>query len=364
MDAGISEAALARWVRERFGAGVGIRAVAPLGGEAGEKGFGYGKPLRISLDAGPIREVVLHPSVPDGFGHDTLADRAAEALLPWDTFGNLPGHVRALDVGYFAADGSLASLAGARDFWVATEFGEGEPYFRDLERLEHADGAGERDVARAELLAAALARIHADRHDAPELYRRRIRDLFGGHECIAGMIDSYADVDLDGWASPAFFLDLERRLVPWRFRLRGETARLCRVHGDFHPWNILFADDDRPTFLDRSRGEWGEAADDVACLSVNYLFFSLRAHGRLAGAYADLWSRFFQRYHEETEDPLLLELVAPFFAFRCLVLASPLWYPHLAPDVRAALLRFASRAIDLPRFDPHGVNELLGAGSP
>ena len=27
--------------------------------------------------------------------------------------------------------------------------------------------------------------------------------------------------------------------------------------------------------LDRSRGEWGEAADDVSSMTINYLFFGL-----------------------------------------------------------------------------------------
>ncbi len=356
---GFTREALERWVKERFGAGVGIAAVRPLGGNAGEKGFGYGIPLRVTLDSGPVRDLVFHLAGTEGFGHDTLADRAAEALLPWETFGNLPGHVRPVDVGYLGGDGQIASLAGVRDFWVATEYAEGEPYFHDLERLRYDERAGERDLARAELLAASLARIHADRHDEPELYRRRIRDLFGGHECIAGLLDSYVGVDTAAFAPPGFLAELETRLVPWRLRLREETGRLCRVHGDFHPWNILFAADDRPTFLDRSRGEWGEAADDVACLSFNYLFFSLRAHGRLAGAYADLWSRFYRRYREETDDGTLYELIGPFFVFRALVLASPLWYPGLPPEVRAGLLRFSAGVLARPRFDPHAVNGLL-----
>jgi aminoglycoside phosphotransferase (APT) family kinase protein len=44
------------------------------------------------------------------------------------------------------------------------------------------------------------------------------------------------------------------------------------VHGDFHPWNILFQNDCDFAVLDRSRGEWGDPADDVAPLTINYLF--------------------------------------------------------------------------------------------
>ena len=35
------------------------------------------------------------------------------------------------------------------------------------------------------------------------------------------------------------------------------------MHGDFHPWNLLFREGVEFSVLDRSRGEWGEPADDV-----------------------------------------------------------------------------------------------------
>ena len=53
---------------------------------------------------------------------------------------------------------------------------------------------------------------------------------------------------------------LERDLVSWRWRLRERHHRLSRVHGDFHPWNLLFREDTELSVLDRSRGEWGEPA--------------------------------------------------------------------------------------------------------
>ena len=77
--------------------------------------------------------------------------------------------------------------------------------------------------------------------------------------------------------------------VDWRWRIKHRTHRLCRVHGDFHPWNILFREDTDFTLLDRSRGEWGEPADDTTCLSINYLFSSLLRSGRLEGPFEKMF---------------------------------------------------------------------------
>jgi hypothetical protein len=124
------------------------------------------------------------------------------------------------------------------------------------------------------------------------------------------------------------------------------------VHGDFHPWNILFREGTDFTALDRSRGEWGDAADDVTSLTLNYAFFSLQQRGRIEGALEELFRRFWKRYLEGSGDAEILEVAAPFLTFRSLVMASPLWYPRLADAVRRRLLAFARRVLEEPRFDP------------
>ena len=57
----------------------------------------------------------------------------------------------------------------------------------------------------------------------------------------------------------------------------------------------------------------------------------------------------------------LLDVAAPFFAFRCLVLASPVWYPRLDESVRRTILRFAINVLDAPWFDPEKVEEYCAA---
>ena len=50
--------------------------------------------------------------------------------------------------------------------------------------------------------------------------------------------------------------------------------------------------------------------------------------------------------------------VAPFFAWRALVVASPIWY-NVAESVRAALLCFIEALLEAPDFDPARTNSYL-----
>ena len=173
-----------------------------------------------------------------------------------------------------------------------------------------------------------------------------------------GLTDSYA-------RHPFFTTDLLERIehlcVNWRWRLKAFTHRLRQVHGDFHPWNILFRSGADFQLLDRSRGEYGDPADDVTCLTANYLFFSLQRSGRLEGGLETLFLRFWERYLENSGDLEMLRVAAPFYAFRGLVMASPLWYPNLSNVVRQRLIAFITAVLENDTFDPAQVNAYCGA---
>ncbi|AKU91250.1 phosphotransferase family protein [Vulgatibacter incomptus] len=347
---------LTRYIEERFSARVA--SIEPMKTKAGGKGFGYGALHRIVLEGTPERALVLHRGGSCGFGHDTLADRASSVLLAYETDNELPAHVRAIDVGAIDREGRLTSLEGTRDFFVLTEYAEGVPYFLELQRASTRERPLLPELDHLDALASYLARIHADRGSSAEAYVRRTRDTFGGSEGIAGLLDSYDGRDLTGFASPSILVDIERRCVGWRARLKACSRRLCRVHGDFHPWNILF-DGPALSLVDRSRGEWGEAADDVAALTTNFLYFALLARGRFAGSMRALWTRFFLRYEEATDDADLGLMLPPFFVWRALVLASPVWYPGVPTAVRRTLFRFIDRVLDVDRFDPLAIDSLV-----
>jgi hypothetical protein len=122
---------------------------------------------------------------------------------------------------------------------------------------------------------------------------------------------------------------------------------------------VLFREGTDFTLLDRSRGEWGEPGDDLTAMSINYIFFSLQAYGKLEGPFRRLFLLFWERYLELTGDEEVLKVVQPFYAWRGLVIASPIWYPNLPQEVRKRLFNFVKNVLDTEIFDVRNVNDLL-----
>lgn len=355
MESPFTAAALGPYLEKIHRKPVRVLGVAALGGgRQGDKGYGYGVPLRVDyeLDGAP-RRAVLETVRPGAFGHEHRADRAQLLLLAHDAYGRLPRHVASLDVGAVRVAGELAPLGDARELFLVTQFVEGREYAEDLLRIRATGACTAQDLARAAALCDYLVEIHAVRGPQGGLYARRIRELLGHGECIFGVVDSFPG---GAAVSEQTLHEIERRCLAWRWRLKGRAERLRQVHGDFHPWNILFREGTDFSVLDRSRGEWGDPADDVACLTMNYLFFSLQRSGRLEGPLERLFREFWERYLEGSGDAGLAEVIAPFYAFRALVMANPVWYPALAADVRGKVVRFMLNVLDAPRFEPARVN--------
>jgi aminoglycoside phosphotransferase (APT) family kinase protein len=349
--------ALEAYLSRRGQPGAKVVALTPLAPSGpSNKALGYGTPVRVTFEhRGRRAELVVRTARADGFGHDRRADRVAALVLDFDCFGLLPRHVPALDVGVLQDDGTLASLVGQEPYLV-TPYVEGQLYADELVGLERLDDAPAAAVSRARALALYLAALHRTRA-APEAYRRSIRDVLGSGEGIFGIAESFpAEHPV---VTRRRLVALEQAAVPWRWRLRERVDRARRIHGDFHPYNLLFREGDDFTALDASRGVAGDPADDLTCLAINYLFASLRARGRLGGAFEALWTTLWSTYLSETGDRGLLEGVAPFFAWRALVLASPAWYPDVEDALRDRLLTFAERLLAGAPFDPARVEALL-----
>ena len=321
------------------------------------KAFGYGLPYLIEAEVGGrIRRLVLETIKKGRFGHEHFSDRAQILIWQHSSFNKLPKHVKSCDLGAFTEVG-LKSLGDCREYFILTEKVEGISYHFDLDRIKEKEKITKLDLSRCLALSNYLVKIHAKKGKDHHLYVRRARELIGHGECIMGLIDSYPSnlsyIDENGLKK------IEKMCIEWRYFLKKKAHRLSRVHGDFHPWNILFRKGNDFTILDRSRGEWGEPADDMASILINYLFYSLQVHGKLAEHFEKLFMSFLENYLEKTKDFELFEVIQPFFAWRGLVIASPIWYPNLSEDVRIKIFNFIHNILNIDIFDPKNVNSYL-----
>ena len=303
------------------------------------KALGYGRPLKVEL-AG-AHTVVFHTARPDDFGHDRRSDRTANLMLAFDTFGKLPHHVAAIDMGLVRSDGTLASLADTGEPYLITSWVEGTLYADDLRRVGTSGVATPEDIARAETLARVLLEIHAVPGSHPGAYTRAIRDLLGHGEGVFGLVDSYPP----GAVPAARLRAIEEACLAWRWKLRERTHRLRRTHGDFHPFNLVFSPRGL-VLLDASRGSEGDPADDVACATINYPFFG-RGQG-LARSMDGVLARLPRRRHRSTCSPRSRRSTRG--ARSCS--PRPIWYPHSRAGDRDRILGFAERALAAERFDP------------
>ena len=367
-DAGpIRQGALATYLGRVYGGPVellSLRAMGDSGTSADPKGLGYGVPFEIEcVVGGRLRSFVVSRTRPvQGFGHDYPADRAWQAIYAHGAYNTFPRHVRSLDVGFVRESGEMVSAGDATEYFQLVDKAPGALYWLDLDRMLAGTVLG-LDYERARALGRFLAEAHAAKRDEPTLYQRRIRELVAHGECLMGILDSYPHPF--ALLPPADCEAIEHAAVAWRWKLRGRAGRLSRVHGDFHPWNLLFDTGTEFVVLDRSRGEWGEPADDVSALAINYLFFGLRKGdgAEVAEPFARLFRAFLDAYLAESGDRELLEVLPPFFMFRALVIAHPRWYPSLTDATRRALLDFARGMAGAEAFDPRSLPFRLGGAA-
>lgn len=354
----MNEEAIRSYVMKTFG-NVGAIDIRRLG--AGVHGAGFS--VEIETTSGK-RCYVIKALTPEGLGHDYPSDRAAVFLLGLDEFNNLPNHVRAVDVLAEMADGSVKPIGGGKEYYLLMEKAEGTDYFQDLRLLAGKEKLGTLDKEKIISLTSYLARIHAVKRDSPTLYRRKLRDTVGHGECLMGVFDTYPEGILRGDEKSLII----KKSVDWVIKLQPKHKRLSQVHGDFHPGNIWFQSREgsplaeRMTdfiLLDRSRGPWGEPADDVTALTINYIFFSILANGDVRGACREALEFFYRAYIEASHDGEILTVTAPFYAFRGAVVGNPLFYPEVTDDQRKRIFRFVLNVLDDEAFDVSKVNEYL-----
>ncbi len=354
----INKGNIERYIRELFGDKVLNVKIEKLG--EGVQGAGF--LIEVETKEG-ITPYVIKGLFQEGLEHDYAADRAQVFLLDLQDFKELPKHVKAIDVLAEMEDGSIKSIGGGKEYYLLMEKAEGRHYFNDLAAFGDKECLDTADKDKIKAMISYLADIHSLKKDSKALHWRKVRDTIGHGECLMGVFDTYPD----GTVTYEDMAVIEKKCVDWRARLKPKYKRLCQVHGDFHPGNIWFTPLGPPLdkegkekvgfiLLDRSRGAWGDPADDVTALTMNYIFFSINKFGKLAGPYLEAFEMFYDEYIKLTGDTELYEVVAPFYAFRGAVVANPVFYPDVTQENRLKILNFVNGVLDDEVFGVEKVN--------
>ena len=377
----INEEAIKTYIREKFKDVTNVE-IKKLG--AGVQGAGF--LIDMETKEGH-RSYVVKGLFPEGLEHDYPSDRAGVFLLDLDEFKNLPKHVKAVDVLAEMPDSSIKSIGGGKEYYLLMEQAEGRHYFHDLTALSKKDKLDNHDIEKIKAMTSYLANIHSVKKESRHLYWRKIRDTIGHGECLMGVFDTYPD----GTMSYEEMADIEKKCIDWRQKLKPKFSRLCQIHGDFHPGNIWIKENRSQgsgvrsqkqvlsaapppippprggrvregvdfILLDRSRGPWGDAADDVTALTINYIFFSINNYGKLKGPYLEAIKLFYDEYIGKTKDFEMYEVAAPFYAFRGIVVANPVFYPDITPESRQKIFNFVRGVLKDSSFSIDRVNEYI-----
>jgi len=366
----INKQELEKYLSGIFGSDIDIKNIQKLG--EGFHGLGFSIDTVDKNDK--EKKYILKTLKGEGFGQDYPADRASVLIRSLMDYNTLPNHVKAINVGSIQNNGKVLSIGNPNDFFIILEEGKGKDYWNNLDYIREEGVLKGENKERVSTLAKYLGKIHSINYDGDSrdnLYRRVIRDFVGHGELTMGVIDTFPN-DL-GFVDRKHLVEIVKKMVDWWDKLKDEHHRLTTIHGDFYPGNIWF-DDGKLVVLDRSRFRYGEPADDVTCLIMNFINYSVMTYGDFRDPFKEMVELFFSEYFKERKDIDLFKISPLFFAFRGIVCIHPIFYSKewmksrgfkqeridLINENKKKIMNFINNVLKEDEFKVDRINTYLG----
>jgi len=335
---------------ERLSADVSVVEIIPLG-SAGpssihKEGFKKNRLVTCIIE-GEYRNFILKSLPEDG---ETIGEmEGVFTLLRAKRFAeNNPGQAQCM--GFIAScAGKLTAFDDVDDILLIEEFIPGELLATKLAAIQDGLLAQSDALRLVNLLAEYLTNLHA-KPVSHSFMRPYVRQLLGGDFGLIATLDAYPP----SLREARFLEEILELGLSWRRRLLDVRVEPCRIHGDFHPWNIFITDGQQ---IIRTTGGMhttgGLPTDDLAALGVNFFVIALETTGQIKESFRVLHREFLNGYACSAEEKVKItigETLPWFYAHRILVLANPIYYPARTLEDQRRLFAIASALLGTSTF--------------
>ncbi|MBI2105465.1 phosphotransferase [Candidatus Woesearchaeota archaeon] len=351
----IDKKKLQDYLQIKFNKPISDLSIVKLG--SGVVGSGY--KVEFNLDGNKMVKI-LKELFKEEMNLDYPSDRARNLLLAHSNFNQMKNHVNSVDVLGVKSNSDIVSLDGTQEFFLLMDEAKGRDMFKDFEEISKQDYLTNKQRNKIIMLSDFLVDLHKNKKSLPSLYKRKIRDTIAS-ECLMGVLDMYPE-NLD-WINDEEITNIVKLSVDFWRKTKRMHHRLCEIHGDFHPGNLWF-DGDKLTILDRTRGTYGEPADDIAAFIINPIFYGLAKNGKFDGALKETFELFCDNYFLKTKDSQMFKVIQPYLIFRIAVVCNPLFYNDdffngNPSEIRKKLFGFAFKLLNREEFNYKGIDYIL-----
>jgi len=257
-----------------------------------------------------------------GMSKDYNSDKVGYFLLQHTCASNHINHCKSYGISFKDFKGEIFNLDTIKDTYQVIDYVSGKEFFETITNLEE-----KFDLVTPYLdkIIDYLVQLHSIKPDfnkqkTNNLYNRHLKDVIGS--------EVFLDV-LDAWSENDDLVTLKikekvnSKLFILREQYKNNYKRCSRIHADLHFGNIFFNMKKELTVLDSARNPWGEPADDLICLLINFDYISIKKHKEITSYYENIKQYILKRYLEKTKDSDIKNYFDLFYILRLFILLNP-----------------------------------------